>query len=121
MIEKFTLPIGIDFAGKIHKDVEMQPAKVRFTVDAYEDARAVANDVYFGLVVIAKRIVRLGDIPLASITPYLLLDAYQMDLDVIYKGAKLQNDSLGGFSDKPAKQAVEVAAAGAAKGRPILD
>lgn len=121
MIEKFTLPVGINFAGKIHKDVELQPAKVRFTVDAYEDVRAVSNDVYFGLVVIAKRIVKLGDIPQESITPELLLDAYQMDLDAIYKGAKLQNDSLGGFSEKPVQQAAQSAAAGAVEGRTILE
>ena len=120
MMQKITLPIGIDFAGSRHKEVELQPAKVRFTVEAYDDPKAVANDVYFGLVIIAKRITKLGDIPSEHITPDLLLDAYQIDLDTIYKGAKLQNNSLEGFSEKPAQQTNAGATAGLAQGRPDL-
>ncbi|MBI5562489.1 MAG: hypothetical protein HY894_06530 [Deltaproteobacteria bacterium] len=77
--EKGQLPIGIEFAGKCHKDYELRPQKLRDSIDALEDERARKNDTYFAVCLLARQIVRLGGIPGDSITPELLMELYDED------------------------------------------
>jgi hypothetical protein len=78
--EQGTLPIGIEYKGKVHKEFTIRPQFVRDSVDAVEDERAQKNDSYLGLIVLSKQIEKLGDIPKESITPDLLMDMYDCDL-----------------------------------------
>lgn len=79
--EKGTLIVGVEFAGKIHKAFELRSALVRDSIEAVEeDARAVKNESYMGLCLIAKQLLALGDIPKKEITPAMLMDMNEIDM-----------------------------------------
>jgi hypothetical protein len=86
--EKITLTIGIEHAGKEHREMELRPQKVGDAIDALENDRARQNDHYLGLCVLSKQIIRLGDIPPAAITPELLMGLYEIDMTVINEGLR---------------------------------
>ncbi len=77
------LPIGIEFAGKIHRDFELRPELVADFIEVYEDPkygkRALKNEHFAGVCVLARRLEKLGDIPKADITPELLLKMRSKD------------------------------------------
>lgn len=76
--EKGTLPIGVEFEGKIHKEFEIREGQVRDMCDVADDpevmARAEKNDVFLGTALLARRIIKLGDIPADKITLDLVLN-----------------------------------------------
>ncbi len=83
MTEKGMLPVGVEHEGKLQRDFELRPQIVSDSVDALEDERAARNESYLGICVLAKQIVRLGDIPKAKITPAILMGMYAEDLAAI--------------------------------------
>jgi len=76
------LPIGLEFAGKMHSSFKIRPAKVRDTLDAIAE---VASDsgLKFYIAVLAKQLVELGDIPKEQITATLLAELFDVDLAAI--------------------------------------
>ncbi|MGD9642773.1 MAG: hypothetical protein AB7V08_08545 [Elusimicrobiales bacterium] len=74
---KGILPVGVAFAGGVHREFELRPELVEDVVEVYGDpargARAEKNKVYAGVCLLARRLVKLGDIPAADITPELLM------------------------------------------------
>lgn len=85
-----TLPVGLDFAGKTHKDFELRPAKVKDTIETMESVGKDEN-LKFMLAIIAKQLVRLGDIPKENITGALLIDLFDVDLAELHeKQAELE-------------------------------
>lgn len=98
MNEKGTLSIGIEFEGKAHKEFELRPQLVSDSVDAIEESvRAQRNDSYLGLCVLAKQLVKLGDIPKEKITPELLMPMYEVDLKVLMTASKRLESKLLSF------------------------
>ncbi|MDD5676337.1 MAG: hypothetical protein PHC61_19345 [Chitinivibrionales bacterium] len=90
--EKFTLPDGIEYEGKIHREVEIRPQKVRDSIDAMENERAQTNEAYLGLAILAGQILCLGDIPKEKITAELLMELSDDDMIEINQGlARLRN------------------------------
>lgn len=87
--EKGTLIVGVEFDGKAHKEFELKPQLVRDSVEAMEDPKAVKNDGYFGVCLLAKQVVRLGGIPSEKITTELLMNLTEIDFKVMteVKGA----------------------------------
>jgi phage FluMu protein gp41 len=104
--EKGTLIIGIEYEGKIHKEFELRPQIVRDSIDAAEDDRAKRNDSYLGLCVLAKQIIKLGDIPKEKITAELLMNMYEVDLAVISEASRRLQKRLQSFrgEDKAIKE-----------------
>ncbi len=95
--EKGTLIVGVEYAGKAHKEFELRPQLVRDSVDAIEDDRAERNESYFGLCVLSKQIVKLGDIPKEKITTELLMDMHEVDLAAISDASRRLQKRLQSF------------------------
>ncbi len=102
LTEKGTLPVGVEFEGKVHREYELRPQQVKDSVEAYEDARSRKNDAYFGICVLCMQVVRLGDIPKAEITPALLMEMYDDDLKELQKGKERVEEKLRSFRGQDA-------------------
>lgn len=104
--EKGTLIIGVKIAGKIHKEFELRPALVRDSIEAVEeDARAVQNESYMGLCLIAKQLLQLGDIAKKEITPAMLMDMNEIDMAEITEANRRLQKRLRRFRGKVAADA----------------
>jgi hypothetical protein len=90
--EKGTLPIGVEYDGRLHRDFELRPQFVRDTVDVFEDPeagrRASRNSQFFAACLFAGRLIRIGDIPKEAITPDMVLDMDQDDYNEILLAAR---------------------------------
>jgi len=85
--EKCTLPIGVEYDGKVHRNVEIRHRLVRDLIDGADSDRARNDARYYELCQYAAQIVKLGDIPKEQITGELLLDMYDEDFDVLMEAA----------------------------------
>ncbi|KUG24575.1 hypothetical protein ASZ90_005605 [hydrocarbon metagenome] len=98
--EKFKLPDGIEYEGKIHREVELRPQKVGDSINALEDERAQTNEAYLGLAVLARQIISLGSIPKDKITAELLMDLSEDDMVVINQGLARLRNRVKSFREK---------------------
>ena len=87
MTERGTLPVGVEFEGRQHREFELRPQIVRDSIEAMEDERAQKNKNYMALAVMARQVVRLGDIPKEKITAALLMEMYDQDLAAMAEAA----------------------------------
>jgi len=85
--EKFTLPIGIEYEGKLHQEVEIRPRLVRDMMEGANDERAKSNGIYYSVCMAACQIIRLGDIPKDKITGALIMDMFEEDFDALMEAA----------------------------------
>ncbi|MBI5234733.1 MAG: hypothetical protein HY886_00580 [Deltaproteobacteria bacterium] len=95
--EKGKLPIGIEFAGKCHREYELRPQKLKDSIEAMEIERARTNDTYFAVCLLAKQIIRLGEIPVNAITPELLLELYDEDAGELSRAKERLAKKLAAF------------------------
>jgi len=86
--EKCTLPIGVEYDGQRHRDLEIRPRLVRDLIDGAVNERAQNDSYYYSLCQMACQIVHLGDIPREKISGDLLLDMYEDDFDALTEAAK---------------------------------
>lgn len=90
--EKITLLDGIEYEGVTHRDLVIRQQKIRDSIDALDDDRAQNNNAYMGLAVLAGQVISLGSIPKDKITPELLMDLSDDDMNEINEGlARLRN------------------------------
>ena len=76
----FTLPRGyVDAAGRVHREGIMRLATARDEIEPLRDAEVRANDAYLSVLLLARTVVRLGD--LAEITPAVVEELYAVDFD----------------------------------------
>lgn len=84
LTEKGTLPVGVEFEGKIHTEYEIREELVRDSIDIYDDPgtseRANNNKYYAGICALVKRICKIGSIPANAITADLIMGANIEDL-----------------------------------------
>jgi len=85
--EKCILPIGVEYEGKRHNDLEIRPRLVRDLIDAAASDRAKSDGRYYELCQYACQIVSLGDIPKDQITGELILDMFDDDFDALVEAA----------------------------------
>jgi hypothetical protein len=87
LTEKGTLPIGVEYEGKTHKDFEIREQLVSDMISVFDDsaqaARADKNNYYLGMCILAKTIVSIGTIPKEALTVDLLLGMLQDDLNEV--------------------------------------
>lgn len=62
--EKGTLPIGFEKDGQVHVDFELRPQLVGDAIDVCDEQpdSATDNSAFFGACLLAKQIVRIGEI-----------------------------------------------------------
>jgi hypothetical protein len=79
-----TLPVGVEFAGGLHRDYELRPQYMEDEVETCDDpkhgARAVKNSAFFAVCIFARRLVKLGNIPKESLTPDLIMRMQSRDM-----------------------------------------
>lgn len=109
---KGTLPVGIEVDGVVHRDFELRPQLVRDSVEGAQDAKAVENSSYFGLVILASQILSLGTLPKEAINAELLMDAYELDMKALMGAAAQLQKRLITFREEGTQPAQ--AATGAA-------
>ena len=106
MNEKGTLTIGIEHDGKVHKDFILKPQLVRDSIEIMEDERAQKNESYFGICLLAKQIIKLGNIPEDQITPDLIMNLTEVDFKTMMevKGAlETRLNSFRGKTEEPSQ------------------
>lgn len=89
--EKGTLPEGILFDGKLHRDFEMGVTLMKHTAEALDvtedtmgSTEGYVGDMFYRIAVLAASLVSLGDIPRESLTAQLLYDNLsERDFDVL--------------------------------------
>lgn len=84
---KGTLPIGIEYGGKVHREFKLRPRLVRDSVEAAEEV-GDGSESRTGLAILARQFVQLGNIPPTGITTEVLLDMYEEDLGELYRAAE---------------------------------
>lgn len=76
---EFTLPRGyVDGAGRVHKTGIMRPATAMDEIAPLRDPRVKANEAYLTVILLARVIVKLGDLP--AVTTKTIEDLYAADL-----------------------------------------
>lgn len=76
----FTLPQGYaDAAGNVHRDGVMRLATARDEIEPLREASVRTNGAYLSVLLLARTVTRLGDLP--EITPDLIQDLYAIDFD----------------------------------------
>lgn len=109
--EKGSLAVGIEHDGRIHKEFILRPQIVRDSIEAMEDERAQKSNSYFGLCLLTKQIVKLGDVPYAKITPDLVMQLTDVDFEILVKAKEALESRLRSFHQQAGKP--EKAGAGA--------
>lgn len=97
---KGILPVGIEVDGVVHRDFELRPQLVRDSIEVSKKLTAENNDSYFGVALYAEQLMKLGTLPKAFITAELLLDAFDIDMQAIMKGAETLRERLKTFRDE---------------------
>ncbi len=62
--EKGILPVGIERDGQVHREFEVRPALVDDAISVAQEHTALElrNEVYYGVCLAAKQVVRIGEI-----------------------------------------------------------
>lgn len=81
---KDTFPVGVEHDGKVHRDFELRPAKLRDNIEAIEElGDQSANALRLGTAILARQIVSIGDIPRELITTDFVYDLLDVDYDAL--------------------------------------
>jgi hypothetical protein len=107
LTEKGTLPVGVEYEGKTHKDFEIREQLVSDMIDVFDNpahsARAEKNNYYLGACILSKLIVSIGTIPKEAITVDLLLGMLQDDLNEVKRAEARLNSKRKSFRDESKK------------------
>lgn len=112
----FTLPQGYaDAAGRIHRDGVMRLATARDEIEPLRDASVRTNGAYLSVLLLARTVTRLGDLPQESLTPELIQDLYAVDFDHLqrlYERVNTSEEVVGTVTCPTCASAFEVDLAG---------
>ena len=93
----FTLPRGyVDASGAVHREGVMRLATARDEIEPLRDAEVRANDAYLSVLLLARTVVRLGDLP--EITPAVVEELYAVDfyhLQRLYERLNTDGEAVG--------------------------
>lgn len=104
------LDVGVEYAGAFHRTFVLRPATVGDSIAAGEVG---GNDNTFGLRVIARQFVSLGDIPKEAITAELLMTMTDHDYRIIDAKRTEIERALARFHDEPGVEGDGLAGAAA--------
>jgi len=93
----FTLPRGyVDAAGVTHRTGTMRLATARDEIEPLRDAEVRRNEAYLGVLLLARTVTRLGDLP--EVTPGVIEDLYAADFDHLqrlYERLNVDGEAVG--------------------------
>jgi hypothetical protein len=112
----FTLPQGYaDAAGNVHREGVMRLATARDEIEPLRDAAVRTNGAYLSVLLLARTVMRLGDLPPESLTPELIQDLYAVDFDHLqrlYERVNSSEEVVGTVTCPTCSSAFEVDLAG---------
>lgn len=97
IIEKRTLPIGIEYKGKRHRDLEVRHRMVKDLVAGHDNPLMNKSDSNYEICCLAEQIIKLGDIPKEEITAALLAEMYVDDFDTLVEAAEKARQRVASF------------------------
>jgi len=100
IIEKCTLPIGIEHKGQIHRETEVRPRQVKDLILAYNNDLMNKSKHSYEICCLTEQIIKLGDIPKEEITADLILEMYVDDFDTLAEAAEKARQRAASFRDK---------------------
>lgn len=102
--EKGELVVGVEHKGVVHRAFTIRPQTVGDSVEVMEGPhadRAKTNDSFFGVCIIARQILSIGDIPRELITPELVMDLTEIDYRELEKAREALARRLMSFRETP--------------------
>jgi len=112
----FTLPQGYaDAAGTVHREGVMRLATARDEIEPLRDASVRTNGAYLSVLLLARTVMRLGDLPAEQLTPDLIQDLYAVDFDHLqrlYERVNSSEEVVGTVTCPTCSSAFEVDLAG---------
>ena len=112
----FTLPQGYaDATGRIHREGVMRLATARDEIEPLRDASVRTNGAYLSVLLLARTVTRLGDLPPEQVTPDLIQDLYAVDFDHLqrlYERVNTSEEVVGTVTCPTCSSAFEVDLAG---------
>ena len=117
IIEKRTLPIGVEYEGAIHRELEIRPRLVRDMIAGANDPLTSQDKGNYEICCLASQVQKLGKIPKEAITGGLFLDMFEADFDVLTEAAEKARQRAGEFRTggdpgTPGKEADKAAPSG---------
>jgi hypothetical protein len=96
----FTLPRGyVDDRGTVHRDGTMRLATARDEIEPLRDLEVRQNEAYLSVLLLARTIVRLGDI--TDVSPTLVEELFAADFDHLqrlYERVNTDGEAVGVLS-----------------------
>ena len=103
--ETGTLPIGVEYEGRTHREYEIREQLVGDMIDVFDDeglaSRAAKNNFFLGICILAKMIICIGDIPKDQITPALLMSMLQDDMNELKQAEVRLDERRKSFRTEP--------------------
>ncbi len=103
--EKCTLPVGIVYQGKRHREAEVRARLVRDMIAGANDPLFSEDKGNYEVCCLASQIMSLGDIPKEEITGSLLLDMLEEDFNALVEAAETARKRAGTFREPAAESA----------------
>ncbi len=104
LTEKGTLPRGVEYEGKNHREFEIREQLVKDSLAVFEEKetsqRALSSDPFYNIAIMAQRITKLGDIPKEAITPNLVQEMHQVDYSEIMASDRRLAEKRSTFQEK---------------------
>jgi hypothetical protein len=100
IIEKCTLPIGIEHKGQRHRELEVRHRLVKDLVAAHDNPLMNKSESNYEICCLAEQIIKLGDIPKEEISAALLAEMYVDDFDTLVEAAEKARQRVASFSEK---------------------
>jgi hypothetical protein len=100
IIEKRTLPIGVEHNGIFHRDLEIRNRLVKDLIAASGSDLVAENKNCFEVCCLASQIVKLGEISQDEITGELIMEMNSDDFDVLADAAEVARQRAASFRGK---------------------
>ena len=106
----FTLPRGyVDATGRVHREGTMRLATARDEIEPLRDAQVRSNEAYLAVLLLARVVVRIGDV--TDVSPELIEALYAADFDHLqrlYERLNTDGEAVGAVTCPHCAQAFEV-------------
>lgn len=106
----FTLPRGlVGPDGRVHREGVMRLATARDEIEPLRDPAVRQNEVYLAVLLIARTVVRIGDV--TDVTPEMVEGMFASDFDHLqrlYERLNSDGESVGAVTCPSCRQAFEV-------------
>jgi hypothetical protein len=106
----FTLPRGyVDATGAVHREGVMRLATARDEIEPLRDAEVRRNEAYLAVLLLARVVLRIGDVD--DVTPSVIEGLYAADFDHLqrlYERLNTDGEAVGAVTCPHCAQAFEV-------------